>query len=113
MARGRKTQKKITRGWCRGCQTVKKNGCFFVLPFCGAGPTQKKRAEGEHQEDPQRKKDNPGNPFRLHFHGRRKGKENVGISSAKRFSDERCAQHCGLVEVDGRMGVPKGDGMAA
>ena len=34
MARERKTPKQNTRGWCRGCKTVKKTNCFLIWLFC-------------------------------------------------------------------------------
>ena len=51
--------------------------------------------------------------FGLHVHGRRDGRQHVGIFGGKRTSNKSCAQHRGPKEIDGRMDMPKAAGVAA
>ena len=54
-----------------------------------------------------------GSALGLHVHGRREGREDVGILGCKRKGDESCAQYGGSEEDDGRMDLPKTDGVAS
>ena len=47
------------------------------------------------------------------FMGDEKEGESLAFFGDKRTGDERCAQHRGSKEIDGRMDLPKADGMAA
>ena len=42
-----------------------------------------------------------GSALGLHVHGRREGREDVGILGCERKGDESCAQHGGSEEDDG------------
>ena len=46
------------------------------------------------------------------FMGDKKEGHNIGFLAFKRTSDKSCAHHCGLEEIDGRMDMPKADGVA-
>ena len=49
----------------------------------------------------------------LHVHGRREGREDVGILGCKRKGDESCAQFGGSEEDDGRMDLSETYGVAS
>ena len=59
-----------------------------------------------------RKRDKSRDPCGLHVHGRREGRRNICIVGGQRESDKSCAQHRGPEEIDGRVGLPKFDGVA-
>ena len=54
-----------------------------------------------------------GSALGLHLHGRREGREDVGILDCKRKGDECCAQCGGSEEDHGRMDLKKTDGVAS
>ena len=70
------------RSWCRHC-------------IMGRG-----REEGLSQVDGRRAASS-GSAHGLHVHGRREGREDVGILGCEREGDESCAQYGGSEEDDG------------
>ena len=52
----------------------------------------------------------PRGPFGLPALDRR---NNIGISGGKRASDKSSALHCGPMVIDGRLDMPKADGVVA